>query len=479
MRVLVLNPPYLSRFSRQSRSPCVTKGGTFYYPYYLAYATGVLEQSRHSVKLIDAVANEWSHEETVEFARKFEPELVVIGTSTPSIYNDMRVADAIKNALENAHVTLVGTHVTAMPEWTLSNCKADSVCIGEYDYTVRDLAEALEKGKNLKEVKGIMFRKGKRLVKTEPRPLIKNLDELPWVSAVYKKHFGKEGILKYFYASLQWPQVTILTARGCPFGCSFCPIPFKHSYRARSVKDAVDEFEYIQNELPYVREVMIEDDTFHVSKHRTIEFCREMVRRGIKLKWSCNARVDADYEILKWMKRAGCRLLCVGFESPEQSALNAVHKRTTKEMQEKFMKYTKVLGLLVNGCFILGLPGEDKETMRKTIEFAKKLNCDTAQFYPLMVYPGTEAYEWAKENGYLETEDFSKWLHEDGTMATTVSRPELPARLVEEYCTLAKKAYYLRFSYLIPKWLQMLANPAEALRTLKSFRVFWRHVLRP
>ena len=151
MKVLVLNPPYLPRFSRQSRSPCVTKGGTFYYPYYLAYATGVLEQNGHKVKLVDAVANEWSHEETLDFVKKFDPDFVVIGTSTPSIYNDMGVADAIKQALENVHVTLVGTHVTAMPEWTLKNCKADSVCIGEYDYTVRDLAEAIEKKHRFKK----------------------------------------------------------------------------------------------------------------------------------------------------------------------------------------------------------------------------------------------------------------------------------------------------------------------------------------
>lgn len=324
-----------------------------------------------------------------------------------------------------------------------------------------------------------MFRKGKRLVKTEPRPLIKNLDELPWVSMVYKKHFGKKGIMKYFYASLLWPQVTILTARGCPFNCAFCPIPFKHSYRARSVKDVVDEFEYIQNEMPYVREVMIEDDTFHVNKKRTIEFCKEMIRRGIKLRWSCNARVDADYETLKWMKKSGCRLLCVGFESPDQNSLDAIHKKTTKEMQERFMKYTKALGLLVNGCFILGLPGETKETIKKTIEFAKKLNCDTIQVYPLMVYPGTEAYEWAKKHGYLETEDFSKWLNPDGTLRTTVSRPELPSYILDEMCTLAKKSYYLRLSYLIPKLFQMLTNPAEALRTLKSFKVFWKYILKP
>jgi len=475
MKVVMLNPPFLPRFSRQSRSPCVTKGGTFYYPYMLAYATGVLDREGHRVKLIDAVASEWSHEETLKKIKKFSPDLVVISTSTPSIYNDLNFADKVKEL--GCHVAVVGTHVSSLPEWTLRNSRIDTVCIGEYDYTVRDLAEAIENGRSLKTVKGIAFRSGKRIVKTEPRPLIKNLDELPWVSEVYKKHLGKRGIMKYFYASLLWPQITILTARGCPFNCAFCPIPFKNSYRARSVNDVVNEFEYIQNELPYVREVMIEDDTFHVSKKRTIDLCKELIKRRINLKWSCNARVDADFETLKWMKKAGCRLLCVGFESPEQSSLDAIHKRTTKAMQERFMKYTRILGLLVNGCFILGLPGETEETVKKTIEFAKKLNCDTAQFYPLMVYPGTEAYEWAKKNGYLETEDFSKWLKDDGTMRTTVSRPELPSETLDRLCVLAKKSYYLRLSYLIPKLFQMILNPAEALRTMKSFRTFWRYVL--
>ena len=473
----MLNPPYLPMFSRSSRSPCVTKGGTFYYPYFLAYATGVLEREGHTVRLVDAVAEGWGERRTLSFAKKFGPDLVVLGTSTPSIYNDARIGEKIKRTT-GAHVTLVGTHVSSMPSWTLKNFSVDSVCVGEYDYTVRDLAEVLERGGKLSSVKGLAFRSGKRIVKTGPRPLIKNLDELPWVSEVYRRHFGKRGILRYFYASLLWPQVTILTARGCPFSCAFCPIPFKNSYRARSVRDAVDEFEYIQNELPYVREVMIEDDTFHVSKKRTVEFCREMIRRGIKLKWSCNARVDADFETLKWMKKAGCRLLCVGFESPDQASLDAIHKRTTKEMQERFMKYTRVLGLLVNGCFILGLPGETRETVKKTVEFAKKLNCDTAQFYPLMVYPGTEAYEWARKNGYLETEDFSKWLNEDGTMRTTVSRPELPSDYLNRACDFAKKSYYLRISYLVPKAVQMILNPSEAVRTLKSLSVFWRHLFR-
>jgi len=155
---------------------------------------------------------------------------------------------------------------------------------------------------------------------------------------------------------------------------------------------------------------MLEDETFPAVKSRTLKICDLLIKNKIRLKWSCNARVNTDYETLKKMKEAGCRLLCVGFETPTQEVLDNIHKGTTKDMQVEFMKNTKKLGLLVNGCFILGLPGDNEKSIERTIEFAKKLNCDTAQFYPLMVYPGTEAYEWAKKNGYLETEDYTKLL---------------------------------------------------------------------
>ena len=470
----MLNPPFLPRYSRQSRSPCITKGGTFYYPYYLAYATGNLEKHGFQTKLVDAVANEWSKDETLEFVKKFRPDIVFVDTSTPSIYNDANIASGIKD-LGVVHVSLVGTHPTRIPGETMNISKnIDSVCRGEYDETVVELAKAIENFKDLKKVKGISYRKNNKINHNPERPMIENLDSLPFVAEVYKKHLDIE---KYFYASLTWPQVTILTARGCPFSCSFCPIPFKSSYRYRSPENVAEEFEYINNEIPYVKEVMIEDDTFPVIKKRTVKICDLLVKKKIHLKWSCNARVDMDSETLKKMKQAGCRLLCVGFETPRQKVLDNIHKRTTRKMQLDFMESTKEAGLLVNGCFILGLPGDTKETIRETIEFAKELNPDTAQFYPLMVYPGTEAYEWAKSRGYLTTEDYSKWLTKDGLHNTTVSRPEIQADELLSMSDQARREYYIRWKYITSKLGQVISNPGEFKRTIKSLRTFSRHIL--
>lgn len=476
MKVLMLNPPFLPRYSRQSRSPCVTKGGTFYFPYYLAYAAGSLEKNGFSVKLMDAVAKNWNHNETINFIRDFKPDLAIIDTSTPSIYNDVEVGDKIKEVLPETHVSLVGTHPTNLPNETLNLSKnIDSVCRGEYDYTVSDIAETLKDKKNLKNVKGISYRKNKKIIHNPDRPLIKDLDELPFVSEIYKKHLN---IKDYFYASLRYPQVTILTARGCPYNCSFCNIPFKNSYRARSVENVIKEFEYIQNEFPEVKEVMIEDDTFHVIKERTIKICDLLIKKKIELKWSCNARVNMDIETLKKMKKAGCRLLCVGFESPSQRILDNIRKKTTKQMQIDFMKNTRKAKLLVNGCFMLGLSGDTKETIKETIEFAKELNPDTAQFYPLMVYPGTEDYKKAKEKGYLITEDYSKWLTDEGLHNCIVSRPGLQAKELIGLCDQARKEYYLRSKYIFSKLGQIISNPGEFLRILKSWRTFSRYLFK-
>jgi radical SAM superfamily enzyme YgiQ (UPF0313 family) len=475
MKIMMLNPPFLPKYSRQSRSPCITKGGTFYYPYYLAYATGNLEKQGFQTKLVDAVANEWSHEETLEFVKKFRPDLTIVDTSTPSIYNDVRIASKIKD-LGIPHISLVGTHPTKLPDETLNLSKnIDSICRDEYDNTAVELAETLERNKDLKGVKGLSYRKGKKIIHNPDRPLIKNLDSLPFVSEVYKKHLN---IKKYFYASLTWPQVTILTARGCPFSCSFCPIPFKFSYRYRSPENVAEEFEYIQDELPYVREVMVEDDTFPVVKDRTMRICDLLIKKRIRLKWSCNARVDMDLETLKNMKEAGCRLLCVGFETPKQKVLDNIHKQTTRKMQKDFMENTRKAGLLVNGCFILGLPGDTKESIHETMEFAKVLNPDTAQFYPLMVYPGTEAYEWAERSGCLTTEDYSEWITSEGLHTTTVSRPDLSAEELVKLCDRARKEFYLRRKYIFSKLTQVISNPNEFVRTLKSLRTFSKYLFK-
>jgi len=479
MHILMLNPPFLKSYSRQSRSPCVTKGGTIYYPYYLAYATGALENAGYKPVLIDAVTREWGHKETVEFAKKENFDLIICESSTPSITNDLVVTRKLKEALPGSHITLVNTHPTNMPEWTLQNGRGlDSVCRGEYDNTAVFLAQALEKNKPLNEVPGISFRDNGGISHTGPSKLVENLDELPFVSEIYLRHFGEELIKKYFYASITWPEIQILTARGCYYNCSFCNIPMKKSYRPRSIKNAVDEFEFIQNNMPFLSEVMLEDDTFPMQKERTIQFCDALIAKGIDITWSCNARVNTDEEMMRKIKEAGCRLMCVGFESPTQTSLNSVIKGQTKDMQVEFKKKADKMGLLVNGCFILGLPTDTAESMKNTIEFAKFINPNTAQFYPMMVYPGTGAYAWAKNSGFLETEDFSRWLTEDGLHRTTVSKPELTSDDVLHWCNKARLEFYTNPKYLSKMIKQAALHPREAVRIAKGTKVLFRHMAR-
>jgi radical SAM superfamily enzyme YgiQ (UPF0313 family) len=474
MKVLMLNPPFLPRFSRQSRSPCVTKGRTFYYPYYLAYATGVLEKNGFEVELIDGVAKNWSHDDTIRFVQDFKPDLVIVDTSTPSIYNDVEVATKIKKSLPSTHINLVNTHPSRVPDETFALSKSiDSICRGEFDYTVLDLAKSIESTKSLKTIPGLSFREGDKITHNKNRKLIKNLDELPFVSKIYKKYLN---IKDYFYASLKYPQVTILTARGCPNNCSFCNIPFKQTYRTRSVENVVEEFEFIQNELSEVKEVMIEDDTFPVSKKRTIELCELMKKRRIKLSWSCNTRVDTEFDVLNKMKEAGCRLLCVGFESPTQKILDNVHKRTTKELQVQFMKDTRKVGLLVNGCIIIGLPGDTEETIRNTIEFAKELSPDTLQVYPLYAYPGTELWKWAEKNGYLTSKNYSDLLYEDGSHKCNVNISGLSAEEADKLSNQALKEFYMRRKYIWQKFIQTITSFEEAKRTFMSFKIFYKYL---
>ncbi len=487
MKVLMLNPSFerngklLNLYSRQSRSPCVTNGGTFYHPYYLAYGAGWVEKNGFKTWLVDAVASEWTHDYTVEQCKQYFTDgtgLIVMDTSTPSILNDIRQAAKIKTALPGVHISLMGIHPSHVPDETLNHGKGvvDSVIMWEVDETALELAKTLEAGLPLHDVKGLVFWDNDKIVHTLPRPLIEDLDKLPFVSEVYYKQLGEKIMKKYFYASLTWPEVTILTGRGCSYRCSFCHIPFKSSYRFRSPKNVADEFEYIANELKFISEIQLEDDTYPLNRQRTIEMCQEIVNRGIKIKWSCNARVNTDYETLSWMKKAGCRLLCVGFESPEQDELNSVKKGTTAGMQEKFMEDVRKTGLIINGCFILGLPNDDEKRIQHTIDFAKKLLPDTAQFFPLMAYPGTSTFSWAKESGYLTTTDYDQWVDDEGKHNTLISRPGLTNQDLVKWADIALKQYYSNPKYILHKAVQSIKSPSEGIRTAKSAAIFFKRM---
>jgi radical SAM superfamily enzyme YgiQ (UPF0313 family) len=479
MKVLTLNPPFLLKFSREQRSPAVTKSGTLYYPMWLAYATGVLEKAGFDVKLVDAPAQGHGVEEVIEMVKYFDPEMVVLDTSTPSIYNDVKITAKIKEILPNCTTVLVGPHVSALPEETLELDPAINVIArGEYDYTVRDIARAVESGGDFKEVAGISFRQNGNILRTEDRRYIHDLDSIPFVSRVYERHLN---IRDYFYAICQYPEVTIITGRGCPYRCTYCVYPqvFQGGrYRARSPENVVEEFQYIAETFPSVKEIFIEDDTFTLDRSRCRQICQQLIEAKNKISWTANARADVDLETLRIMKAAGCRLLCVGVESGNQRILNNIKKGLSLNRITRFFSDAKKAGVLVHGCFLVGNKGENHQTLQETLSFAKALNPDTAQFFPLMIYPGTEAYQWAKEEDLVLSEDFSQWVTEEGLHNCVVRLPGLSNADLVAFCDRARREFYLRLEYFIRKSNQVLRDPSELKRTAKSMKTFFKYLLR-
>lgn len=482
-RVATLNPPFFFKFSKDSRSPGVSKGGCVYYPIWLGYATGVLEKTGFNVKLIDAPAESKNLEETLAILKEFNPQLVVLQTVTASFENDSHVAEEIKKALPNVKILGVGDHVSALPEESLKDMKsADWLAIREFDFTARDVALALMKKTKVEDVKGLAVRDKSGAMKlSEPRPELSSeeLDWIPFNSETYAKHCD---IHNYFYPSVLYPEVTIVSARGCKYRCTFCKWPQTftgHTFRPRSVQNVVDEMEWIAQNLPEVQDIMFEDDTLTQDPDRTIDLCKEILRRDLKIKWTCNSRADAKLEVLQWLKKANCRLICVGFESADQGILNNIKKGTTVEKIRQFMKDTRKAKMLVHGCFMLGNKGETKETVKKTIEFAKELNPDTAQFFPIMVYPGTEAYDWAKKEGLLMADRWSDWLLPDGNHNSIVSRPGLSAEELVDLCDAARREYYIRPGYIAEKVWQGVTTPSEFPRTIISAKRFFKFLLTP
>jgi anaerobic magnesium-protoporphyrin IX monomethyl ester cyclase len=483
MKVLCLNPPFLTehgKFTRESRSPAVAKSGTTYFPMYLASVAGSLDDAGYEVLLLDSCATRTNEDDTMKRIREFAPDFVIQQTSTPSIYADVEFGARIKREC-GSKIALMGTHVTALPNETLDLDEAtDFIIHAEADATAKGLAEYLKEcggemtSAGLEQIAGITFRGEEGYVKTETRPFIKNLDELPWLSKVYKKFFD---VKDYFFAACDWPMVQLMQTRGCPHPCFFCVYPrtvHGDKVRFRTAKSMVDEMEWIVENLPEVKEVGFEDDTFTAWAKRTKEFCDLMIERGLhkKIKWYCNTRATLDYDTMALMRKAGCVLMIVGYESGSQKALDGMLKGTTVEEMMEFSRNANRAKLLIHGCFMAGNRGDDRETLEETLQTAKKFNNDTMQFFPLIVYPGTPAYEWARDEGLLRTEDFREWLTAEGNHNTVLDMHDMDRTEILDWCDRARREYYIRPRYLTYKLWQQIRHPSEITRTMKAFWTF-------
>jgi hopanoid biosynthesis associated radical SAM protein HpnJ len=393
LRTLFLNPPSFAGFDggAGSRWPSTREIESYWYPVWLCYPAGMLEDS----KVLDAPPHGVSIEQTVAMAKDFE--LLVLYTSSPGFHVDVKIAEMMKDSNSKLQVAFVGPPVTIEPDKVLDASKAiDFIVRREFDYQIASYA----KGTPLSELPGVSYRKDGTNIHNAEAAYIENLDELPWVSKVYKRDLDFK---RYNVPFLLNPYISFYTTRGCPAMCTFCLWPQTHSghrWRLRSTADIVNECRYTLENFPGLREIFFDDDTFNYRKARTIELCAGL--KTLKFTWSCTSRVTTDYETLKAMREAGCRLLIVGYESGDEQILRNMKKGATIEMAKRFTENCHKLGLTIHGDFIVGMPGESRETLRKTIDFAKGLDVETIQVSIAHAYPGTEFYEYAKKNNLVQ-----------------------------------------------------------------------------
>jgi hopanoid biosynthesis associated radical SAM protein HpnJ len=387
--------------------------------------------------LLDGPPHHITPEEVVRIAQDYE--FVVLFTSTVGFFSDLRMAHAMKEKKPGLKICFVGPQVQIKPaESLLSSADIDFVVRGEFDHAVVEYAQ----GKPISEILSASYVKDGKVVHNPPRPMLQTaeLDELPFATEVYEKNLKIEN---YNVPFLLNPYVSFYTARGCPALCTFCLWPQTlsgHAWRVRSVDSVAREFKQAHKMFPQAKEFFFDDDTFNIQKARTIELCAKLKPLG--LTWSCTSRVTTDYETLKAMKEAGCRLLIVGYESGDAQILKNIKKGATVERARQFTKDCHKLGLVIHGDFILGLPGETRETIRNTINFAKELDVETIQVSVAHAYPGTELYDYAVKNGFMVAD--TKMVDEGGHQLAHIQYPGLPAEEILESVHRFYDEYYFR-----------------------------------
>jgi hopanoid biosynthesis associated radical SAM protein HpnJ len=397
MKTLLLNPPSFDNFDggASSRWPATREIESFWYPVWLSYPAGMLPGSR----LLDAPPHKVTAAGTVQLAHEYE--FVVLFTSTVGFESDLGLIRRMKEVRPELKVAFVGPPVQVRPaESLMASEDIDFVVRGEFDYAVVEFAQ----GKALQEVSGVSYRRNGQVIHNPSRPPLdtEELDRLPFATEAYKRDLVIEN---YNVPFLLHPYVALYTSRGCPALCTFCLWPQTlsgHAWRVRSAENVAEEMRQALKMFPQVKEFFFDDDTFNIRKERVLELCARFKPLGFR--WSCTARVHGDYETLKTMADAGARLLIVGFESGDPTILKNIKKGTTPEMARAFMKNCRKLGIAIHGDFIIGLPGETKESIQRTIDFAKELDTETIQVSIAHAYPGTELYDYARRNNFLATE---------------------------------------------------------------------------
>jgi len=466
MKTLFLQAPSFDGFDggAGSRYQAKREIKSFWYPTWLAQPAAMVPGSR----LLDAPADELSVEDTLRIAEGFE--LVIIHTSTPSFPTDAKFAELLKARNANIMIGMVGAKVAVDPAGSLEASTAiDFVAREEFDYTCKEVAE----GRPLKDINGISYTLADGSVQHNPsRAMIENMDDLPFVTPIYQRDLT---IDNYFIGYLKHPYVSIYTGRGCRSKCTFCLWPQTvggHRYRVRSPENVLAEAQWIKENMPEVKEIMFDDDTFTDFKPRAEEIARGLGKLGIT--WSCNAKANVPYDTLKIMKDNGLRLLLVGYESGDDQILHNIRKGLRTDIARRFTEDCRKLGITIHGTFILGLPGETRETIERTIRFAKEINPHTIQVSLAAPYPGTSLYKQAIENGWLEENEAVNLVNDKGVQLALISYPHLSKEDIYHGVETFYRSFYFRPSKIWEIVKEMLASWDMMKRRLREGVEFFR-----
>ncbi len=454
MKTLFLQPPSLDGFDggAGSRYQARREIKSFWFPTWLAQPAALVPGS----KLIDAPPARVSLESVTAQARNFE--LCVIHTSTPSFASDARVARALKDANPALVVGFVGAKVAVQPAESLAQGGAiDFVARNEFDFTIKEVAE----GRDFSAIDGISYRGvDGGIVHNRDRAMLHDMDQLPFVTEVYKRDLRIED---YFIGYLMHPYVSLYTGRGCKSRCTFCLWPQTvggHQYRVRSPGHVAEEIRLARGYFPQVREFFFDDDTFTDNLPRAEAIARELGRMGIT--WSCNAKANVPRETLKVLRDNGLRLLLVGYESGNQQILHNIKKGMRIEVAKQFTKDCHELGIKIHGTFILGLPGETKETIQETIRFATEVNPHTLQVSLAAPYPGTFLYKQAVENGWLDAEH-ADLIDEHGIQVAPLHYPHLSHTEMFD----SVETFYRKFYFRAPKIASIVGEMVRSPQMMK------------
>jgi hopanoid biosynthesis associated radical SAM protein HpnJ len=468
MKTLFLQPPSFDGFDggAGSRYQAKREIKSFWFPTWLAQPAALVPDST----LIDAPPARLTMADVLPHAKK--NDLLIIHTSTPSFANDVKVAEAFKAENPNLLIGFVGAKVAVQPEESLARAKViDFVAGNEFDFTIKEIAE----GKPLAETDGIMYRgPDGALVKNKDRAILHDMDQLPFVTEAYAKHLRIED---YFIGYLLHPYISMYTGRGCKSHCTFCLWPQTvggHKYRTRSVENVIAEIRLAKEKFPQVKEFMFDDDTFTDDLPRAEAIAKELGKMGVT--WSCNAKANVPFKTLKVLKENGLRLLLVGYETGNQQILYNIKKGMRIDVAKQFTKDCHTLGIKIHGTFIVGLPGESRETLRETIEFAKEINPHTIQVSLAAPYPGTFLYNQAVKEGWLDVEH-AELIDEHGVQIAPLHYPHLSHTEIFQSVETIYRKFYFRPSKIMSILNEMIRSPQMMKRRLREGVEFF-HFLR-